>query len=106
MSKESDNSISFGIGLLAGVIGGIIAGVLFAPEPGEKLREDLAIKAKKIKNNFPCKIIGAKNKSIRYIDKTKACLENIIEDLQDSLKAKKMANAKLMEAKYLKEQQN
>ena len=29
------NSTSFGLGLLAGVVGGIIAGVLYAPKPGE-----------------------------------------------------------------------
>jgi len=105
MSKELDTSISFGIGLLAGVIGGIIAAVVCAPKSGEETRADLITKVKTIKSNFPQKIINAKRKSIRSIERTKASLENIIEDIQDSLKAKKMANAKLMEAKFLKEQQ-
>ena len=102
MSKKVDGSISFGVGLLAGVIGGIIAGVVCAPRSGEEARADLATKAAAIKNSFPCKIDSAKKKSIRCIERTKASLENIIEDIQDSLKAKKMANAKILESKYLK----
>ncbi len=103
MSKEIDNSLSFGLGLLAGVVGGIIAAVMYAPKSGEETRADLVDKAIKIKNNFPQKIEGAKKKSLRSIEHTKASIENIIEDIQDSLRAKKMANAKEMEAKSLKE---
>ena len=103
MSKKMDNSISFGVGLLAGMVGGIIAGIVCAPRSGEESRADLAAKAKAIKNNFPKKIDGARKKSIRYIERTKASLENIIEDIQDSLRAKKMANAKILESKHLKE---
>lgn len=102
MSKKVDSSISFGIGLLAGVIGGIIAGVVCAPRSGEETRADLVTKVSAIKNNFPKRIEGAKSKSIKCIEHTKASLENIIEDIQDSLKAKKMANAKIMESKHLK----
>lgn len=102
MSRKEDNSISFGVGLLAGMVGGIIAGILCAPRSGEETRADLSAKAAAIKNNFPQKIDGARRKSIRCIERTKASLENIIEDIQDSLKAKKMANAKIMESKYLK----
>ena len=104
MPKEADTSISFALGLLAGVVGGIVGAVLLAPQSGEKTREDLMVKMKKIKNNFPKKIECAKNKSLRTIEKTKVSLENMIEDMHESIKAKKMANAKLMEAKKLKEQ--
>ena len=38
MSKE-DNSVSFGVGLLLGVVGGVIAAVLYAPKSGEETRE-------------------------------------------------------------------
>ena len=105
MSKEMDNSISFGLGLLAGVIGGIIAAVMYAPKSGEETRADLVDKAVKIKRNLPKKIECAKKKSINSIEHTKASIENIIEDIQGSLRAQKMANAKKIEAKILKEQQ-
>ena len=39
MSKNK--SFMFGMGLLAGVVGGIIAGVLYAPKPGEESRREL-----------------------------------------------------------------
>ncbi len=104
MSKEMDTSISFGLGLLAGVVGGIVAGVLLAPKSGDEARADLVEKATKIKENFPKKIEHAKKKSLRSIEKTKASIENIIEDIQDSMKAQKMASAKEKEAKSLKEQ--
>ena len=102
MSKKADNSISFGIGLLAGMLAGMVAGIICAPQSGEETRDDLVTKATAIKNSFPKKIDGARKKSIRCIERTKASLEKIIEDIQDSLKAKKMANAKILESKYLK----
>lgn len=102
MSKETDNSIVFGLGLLAGVVGGIIAGVMLAPKSGEETRKDLVNKAKSIKKSLPKKIESAKEKSLRSIERTTVSIENIIEDVQNSLKAKKMANAKIMESKSLK----
>ena len=38
MSKDK-SSFGFGMGLLAGVVGGIIAGILYAPRPGSEMRE-------------------------------------------------------------------
>ena len=40
MSKEG-SSISFGVGLLMGVVGGVIAAVLYAPKSGEETRKDV-----------------------------------------------------------------
>lgn len=104
MSKETDNSLCFGLGLLAGVIGGIVAGILYAPQSGEKTRAELMEKAQQIKDNLPEKVESAKKKSLNTIEHTKASLESIIEDIQDSLKAKKMADAKVKEAQSLKQQ--
>ncbi|MFQ8626655.1 MAG: YtxH domain-containing protein [Candidatus Gastranaerophilaceae bacterium] len=39
MSKNK--SFMFGMGLLAGVVGGIVAGVLLAPQSGEESRREL-----------------------------------------------------------------
>ena len=102
MSKKADNSISFGFGLLVGMLAGLAAGIICAPQSGEEARDDLVTKVAAIKNSFPKKIDSARKKSIRCIERTKASLENIIEDIQDSLKAKKMANAKILESKFLK----
>lgn len=37
--SNKNNSISFGMGLIAGVVGGILAGVLYAPKSGEESRK-------------------------------------------------------------------
>ena len=105
MSKETDNSLCFGLGLLAGVVCGIVAAVVCAPKSGEETRAELLDKANKIKDNMPEKIEKAKQKSMASIEQTKVTIENIIEDIQSSLRAKKMASAKLKEAQSLKEQQ-
>jgi len=102
MSKETDNSIIFGLGLLAGVVGGILTAIMVAPKSGEETRADLISKAKAIKNNLPQKVEGARKKSIRSIEKTKASIEKIMEDVHNSIQAKKMANAKIQESKSLK----
>ena len=102
MSKETENPIVFGLGLLAGIVGGIIAGVMLAPQSGEETRKDLANKAQSIKKKLPQKIESAKEKSLRSIERTAVSIENAITDVQNSLKAKKMANAKIMESKSLK----
>ena len=39
MSKNK--AFAFGMGLLAGVIGGIVAGVLYAPKSGEESRREI-----------------------------------------------------------------
>ena len=46
MSRE-DNSLMFGIGVLAGVTAGIIAGLLMAPASGEESRKKIEEKEKK-----------------------------------------------------------
>ena len=40
MSKD-DNSLMFGIGILAGITAGIIGGLLFAPASGEETRKKI-----------------------------------------------------------------
>ena len=47
----------------------------------------------------------AKQKGLDSIEQTKASIESLIEDIQSSLKAKKMADAKIRESQSLKEQQ-
>ena len=39
MSKNK--TFMFSMGLIAGVVGGIVAGVLYAPKPGEESRKEL-----------------------------------------------------------------
>ena len=56
MSKNK--SFMFGMGLLAGVVSGIVAGVLFAPKPGDLKKllancmKNIRLLSKKLKNRL------------------------------------------------------
>ena len=56
------------------------------------------------KKEFGQKVNALKGKIEKSIEETKASIENLIEDIQDSFKAQKMAAAKIKESKKLKEQ--
>lgn len=96
MSKD-DNSIIFGMGLLAGVVSGIVAAILYAPKSGKETREEL----KTIVNDFAQKhapeIKEAKKQAMESLDMMKYKLEKQYNKINDHLKAKQMAKAKRME---------
>lgn len=98
MSKE-DNSISFGLGLLAGVVGGVIAAILYAPKSGEETREDV----KNFVNDFAQKhapeIKEAKKQALESLDMMKYKLEKQYNKINEHIKAKQMAKAKEKEDK-------
>jgi gas vesicle protein len=96
MSKE-DNSISFGLGLLAGVLGGLTAAILYAPKSGAETRSDI----KKCVNEFAEKhapeIKEAKKQALESLDVMKYKLEKQYNKINDHIKAKQMAKAREME---------
>ncbi len=96
MSRD-DNSIIFGMGLLAGVVGGIVAAILYAPKSGKETREEL----KTIVNDFAQKhapeIKEAKKQALESLDVMKYKLEKQYNKINDHIKAKQMAKAKRME---------
>ena len=95
MSKNK--SFMFGMGLIAGVIGGITAGVLFAPKPGEesrKQRKDAAIKF--YEENSPA-INDAKKQALESIDLMKYKLERQLRKFSNMIKSKKLLKAKELE---------
>ena len=96
MSKEK-SSIGFGIGRLAGVVGGIIAGVLYAPRPGsvmsEKIKETVCDLAEK---HSPA-VNEAKKQALESIDLLKYKLEKQYKKFGNMLKSKKMRKAKELE---------
>lgn len=93
MSKE-DNSLAFGIGLLAGVIGGIVAGILNAPKPGEETRKDVENVIVNIAEKHAPEIEEAKRQALTSIDMMKYKVEKKYYKIGEALKAKKLAKAK------------
>ena len=97
MSKDSDSSISFGIGLLGGVLAGIAAGILYAPKSGEEMRADLVKATKDFKEKLSPDVKTAKEIGLDMIDKAKASIELQFEKINQTLKAKRLAAAKAKE---------
>lgn len=97
MSKE-DNSICFGIGLLAGVIGGVVAAVLYAPKPGEETRKNVEEAVAGLAQKYTPEINEAKRQALTSIDVMRYRLEQQYNKINNAIKAKQLAKAKEKES--------
>ncbi|MBP3924433.1 YtxH domain-containing protein [bacterium] len=95
----SDNkSFAFGMGLIAGVIGGIAAGVLFAPKPGEETRKVLKDAACEFYEKNSPAINDAKKQAMESVDLVRYKLERQFRKINNMVKSKKLLKAKELEA--------
>lgn len=97
MPKE-DNSFSFGVGLLLGVVGGVIAAVLYAPKSGEETRQDVENAITDIAQKYTPEIKEAKKQALTSIDVIRYRLEQQYNKISDAIKAKQLAKAKQKES--------
>lgn len=97
MSKE-DSSISFGVGLLLGVVGGVIAAVLYAPKSGEESRKDVENVITDIAQKYTPEIKEAKKQALTSIDVIRYRLEQQYNKINETIKAKQIAKAKEKES--------
>ncbi len=93
MSKE-DSSISFGMGLLLGVVGGVIAAVLYAPKSGEETRKNVENAVTDVASKCAPSILEARRQALTSIDVMKYRLEQQYNKINDTIKAKQLAKAK------------
>jgi len=93
MSKK-DKSLCFAIGILMGVVGGIAAGVLFAPKSGEEARKDLKNTCEDLYQKYSPEICSAKKQAMDMIRASKEKIEDTYKKFNDNLKAQKLARAK------------
>ena len=91
MSKE-DNSISFGMGLLAGIVGGVVAAILYAPKSGAETREDVKNYVNDFAQRHAPEIKEAKKQALESLDMMKQ-----YNKINEHIKAKQMAKAREME---------
>ena len=92
MSKNK--SLMFGMGLLAGVVGGLIAGVLYAPKSGEESRRQIKDAACELYEKNSPAIKEAKKQALENIDLMKYKLERQLRKFNNMVKSKKMQKAK------------
>ena len=96
MSKEN-SPIVFGLGLLAGVIGGLVAGVLYAPCPGSEMREKVKDTVCDLAEKYSPEVEEAKKQAMESVDLLKYKLEKQYKKLGNMIKSKKMRKAKELE---------
>lgn len=97
MSRE-DNSVVFGLGLLVGIVGGVIAGVLYAPKSGEETRKDLQDAVVDFADKHTPEINEAKRQALTSIDVMKYKIEKKYNKISNMIKAKQLARAKERES--------
>ncbi len=97
MSKE-DSSISFGVGLLLGVVGGVIAAVLYTPKSGEETRKEVENVIVDLAQKYTPEIKEAKKQALTSIDVMRYRLEQQYNKINETIKAKQIAKAKEKES--------
>ena len=95
---SNNKSFAFGMGLLAGVVGGIIAGVLFAPKPGEESRRELKEAACELYEKNSPAIAEAKKQALENVDLMRYKQERQFRKFNNMIKSKKLLKAKELEA--------
>jgi len=94
MCKKDDNLFGFAMGILAGVVGGIAVGVLFAPKSGEESRREIKEAIDELKEKYSPEIVQAKDQALSAIKGTKDKIEEAYGKFNDYLKARQLAKAK------------
>ena len=94
---KKDNSICFAFGILAGIVGGIAAGILYAPKPGKEFREDIKKTVIDVIEKYSPEIQKAKKQAMDMIKGSKCKIEMEYKKFLDNVKAEKLANAKNIE---------
>ncbi len=95
MSKNK--SLAFGLGLMAGVVGGILAGVLYAPKPGEESRRQLKEAACELYEKNSPAIQEAKKQALESVDLAKYKIERQFRKFNNMIKSNKLQKAKELE---------
>jgi len=93
-----NKSMAFGLGLIAGVVGGIVAGVLYAPKSGEESRQKLKDAACEFYEKNAPSIQEAKKQALESVDLAKYKLERQFRKFNNMLKSQKLQKAKELES--------
>ena len=97
MCDKDKSSVCFGIGLIFGVLGGITAGVLFAPKSGEEMREKVKNTVCDLAEKHSPAVKEAKKQALESIDLLRYKLEKQYKKFGNMIKSKKMRKAKELE---------
>lgn len=96
MCKEKE-SVCFGIGILAGVVGGLVAGVLLAPKKGEESCKDIKLAIENLVETQSPNVVEAKKQACKAIDLVKYKIEENFKKISNAVKSEKLEKAKQLE---------
>jgi len=94
--SDRDN-IGFALGILGGIVGGVVAGLLFAPKSGEETRRELKQKIDELSEKYSPEVSEIKKQALHSLDNMKCRLERKYAKINEGIKAKKLAKAKVKE---------
>jgi gas vesicle protein len=98
MSRDNDDGIfSFLAGMMLGMVGGGIAGLLFAPKSGDELREDVHGFVRNLPTRVNDELHNPNARTREFIDKTRYSIETQVGKVKKDREADRMAKAKRAE---------
>lgn len=95
--QQGGNSFDLLLGLILGLLGGTIAGILFAPKPGKALQEDIQVLINHVPELLDDGLNHSKRQYRELVGKTKQNIENQLTQRSQRKKAMRMAEAKRRE---------
>jgi len=96
--SEEKSGLDFGLGLLAGIVGGLVAGVLYSPTNGEENRSKIKKTLCNLWEKFSPDVLEAKKQAMESVDLLKYKLEKQYKKINNTLKSDKMIKAKELES--------
>lgn len=96
---EYNNRYDFDLplGLFLGLLGGAIAGILFAPKPGKALQDDVQQFVNTLPDRLNTGLSQSKDRYHELVDKTRLSIENELAKRSYRKSAVRMAEAKRRE---------
>lgn len=85
MAKDEGNIITFGVGLISGIVTGVVIGLLSAPKPGEDTREKLSLKIKEFKARAKDKLVDLQEIGKDRMSKVKSNLQDKAQNISSRL---------------------
>lgn len=96
MSKDNhdDGIFTFLAGMTLGMLGGAVAGILFAPKSGDELRADAQEFVKTLPGKVNDELRNPNTRTREFIEKTRYSIENQVGKVKKDRSARSMAKAK------------
>lgn len=73
------------LGIISGIAVGTIAGILFAPDKGEKTRKKIAVKAKEVKNELDDDLDALSEKATEKYEELKTSGKELIAKTKEEI---------------------